>query len=193
MIQLNRTTKIVVTFAIVLGGIVSGDFLLAPRVSAAYEAGRLIDDSLFLDAGSMNKTDIQNFLVSKNSGLKDRQFTLSCYGADSQERRWYTAAGAQCDTLMPASAIIYYASQIYGVNPKVILGTLQKEQGLVTATNPTATQVNQARWQRLLRLRVNILLPEASHTTQCQIRKIATCTKNTAKRPKSSKRKASTS
>ena len=118
--------------------------LNAPKVSAEYNAGRIIDDAVFLDAKSMSAADIQNFLVARGSGLKNMSFTLQCYGAGSTERQWYTAAGAQCDTPIPASHIIYYAAQIYGVNPKVILATMQKEQSLTTAANPTVWQLTQA-------------------------------------------------
>lgn len=115
-----------------------------PKANAAYDAGRIIDDAMFLDARSMSITEIQAFLTARGSGLKDMSFTLQCYGSGSQERQWYTAAGAQCDTPLPASQIIYYASQIYGVNPKVILATMQKEQSLTTASNPTVWQLTQA-------------------------------------------------
>ncbi len=111
---------------------------------AAYEGGKLIDNAAFLNSSSMSKTDIQNFLASKGSGLASRSFVLNCYGADSKERQWYTAAGAPCDQNVPASHIIYYAAQIYGINPQVVLATLQKEQSLVTSPNPTDWQINQA-------------------------------------------------
>ena len=118
--------------------------LASPKAHAAYEGGRLIDDGLFLDANSMSKNQIQNFLESKNSGLKDMKFKLQCYGSDSKEREWYTNAGATCDVNIPASHIIYYAAKIYGVNPKAILVTMQKEQSLITASNPTNWQLSQA-------------------------------------------------
>ena len=119
-------------------------FIHAPKANAAYEAGLIIDDSVFLDAKSMSIADIQNFLTARGSGLRNMTFTLQCYGSGSQERQWYTAAGARCDTPIPASEIIYYAAQIYGVSPKVILTTMQKEQSLTTAANPTSWQLNQA-------------------------------------------------
>lgn len=131
--------------AIVVVGLVMGLSLIsALKTNAAYEAGRIIDDAPFLDSKSMSIADIQNFLVLKGSGLKDMRFTLSCYGSGSQERQWYTAVGATCDTNIPASEIIYYAAQVYGVSPRVILVTMQKEQSLVTATNPTSWQLSQA-------------------------------------------------
>lgn len=114
------------------------------QASAAYDGGRLVDNSVFLNAASMSPQDIQNFLVTRGSGLSSRSFQLNCYGPTSLERQWYTAAGAPCDQITPASHIIYYASQIYGVNPRVILATLQKEQSLITSPNPTDWQINQA-------------------------------------------------
>ncbi len=140
--RLNRRSTIGVT--VVLSGILLLITLCAPRASAAYDGGRIIDDTLFLDAKSMSISDIQNFLAARGSGLKDMTFTLQCYGSGSQERQWYTAAGARCDTPIPASEIIYYAAQVYGVSPKVILATMQKEQSLTTATNPTIWQLTQA-------------------------------------------------
>src|SRR5690606_11109224 len=53
-------------------------------------------------------------------------------------------AGAECDTEITVSHIIYYAARIDGVNPKVILATMQKEQSLVTTPNPSNSQLNKA-------------------------------------------------
>nr|MBA3758745.1 hypothetical protein [Candidatus Saccharibacteria bacterium] len=117
---------------------------LSPKVFAGYDGGKLIDNAAFLDANSMNASQIQSFLVGKGAGIANMNFVLNCYGQESKERQWYTAVGAACDTSMPASSIIFYAAQIYGINPKIILATLQKEQSLVTAPNPTSWQINQA-------------------------------------------------
>lgn len=141
---LSKVARSYVGIAIFVGLSFVMGLLYSPRISAAHEAGRIISDSAFLDSKSMSINDIQSFLSSKGSGLKDMSFTLSCYSSNSQERQWYTAAGATCDTNIPASQIIYYAAQIYGVSPKVILATMQKEQSLATATNPTTWQLTQA-------------------------------------------------
>ena len=114
------------------------------KAQAAYDGGRIIDNVVFLDAASMGIQDIQNFLVARGGGIANMSFVLNCYGTDSKERQWYTAVGAPCDQTVPASHIIYYAAQIYGVNPRVILATLQKEQSLITSPNPTSWQINQA-------------------------------------------------
>lgn len=120
-------------------------FILLPQSShAAYNGARIIDNGVFLNTNSMSISQIQAFLSSKGSGLAGRSFQLNCYGADSKERQWYTAVGAPCDQTVPASHIIFYASKIYGINPQVVLATLQKEQSLVTSPNPTDWQINQA-------------------------------------------------
>jgi hypothetical protein len=112
---------------------------------ADYQGGRLIDDNIFLNARAMSSVQgVQNFLVARGGGLANRSFLLNCYAGDSPERQWYTAVGAPCDQTVPASTIIYFAAQVYGINPQVILATLQKEQGLITAQNPTDWQLNQA-------------------------------------------------
>lgn len=119
-------------------------FVAAKPVSAAYNGDNLIDSTAFLNSAAMSANDIQSFLASKGSGLANRSFVLNCYGPSSKERQWYTAAGAPCDQNIPASHIIYYASQIYGINPQVALATMQKEQSLITTANPTDWQINQA-------------------------------------------------
>lgn len=132
--------------AVILAGLFMALFILVPskNASAAYDSARLIDNDIFLNSTSLPIPSIQAFLESKGSGLATRSFLLNCYGPDSKERQWYTAAGAPCDQTIPASQIIYYAAQIYGINPQVILATLQKEQSLISSPNPTDWQISQA-------------------------------------------------
>lgn len=121
------------------------------QVFAGYSGAHLIDNQVFVDGGStpsssakMSKAQIQSFLSNKGSGLATRSYKLDCYGADSKEREWYTSIGAPCDKKVPAAHIIYYVGRIYGINPQVILATLQKEQSLITSSNPTSWQINNA-------------------------------------------------
>lgn len=114
------------------------------KASAAYQAGRLIDNSVFLDAGSMSAPQIQSFLVGKNSGLSNMSFLVDCDLAGQQAKQIYASLGAPCGKDASAAAIIYYASHVYGINPRVIISTMQKEQSVITAPNPTSWQINQA-------------------------------------------------
>lgn len=117
--------------------------LFPAKSSAMYDNGKLIDDMVFLNAKSMTETEIQNFLVSKGGGIANKTFVFDCTSTGMSDP-YYRNAGAPCGQTVPASTIIYYAAQIYGVNPQVILATMQKEQSLITAPNPTSWQVNQA-------------------------------------------------
>nr|MBA3758774.1 hypothetical protein [Candidatus Saccharibacteria bacterium] len=130
----------------VLLSLASAVFLLgsSQKANAAYNGANIIDDVSFLNSSTMSASTIQSFLASKGSGLANRSFYLNCYGANSKERQAYTAVGAPCDQTVPASQIIYYAAQIYGINPQAILATLQKEQSLITSPNPTDRQIAQA-------------------------------------------------
>jgi hypothetical protein len=95
--------------------------ILPPRIAhASYNPNNLIDDIVFLNASAMNTTQIQSFLVDKGS-------YLASYSAP----RWIDGV------VVPASQIIYEAAQDYGLNPQVILATLQKEQSLVTNPSPS--------------------------------------------------------
>lgn len=85
----------------------------SPRVVAAsWEAGYIIDDSKFTNSGAMNAAMIQSFFQSKNS------VCLLNYNGSG----W-------------AAAVIKQEADNYGINPQVLLATLQKETGLVTTTS----------------------------------------------------------
>lgn len=91
---------------------------------AAYNESNLIDDSVFLDSNSMSQADIQSFLNSKGGALAS-----------------YTAPNTdpgQNNRMMSAAEIIYFTSQYIGINPQVIMATLQKEQSLITAPSPSS-------------------------------------------------------
>lgn len=118
-------------------------FAFSPKVSAMYDGGRLIDDMVFLNTNTMTESDIHNFIVNKGGGIANMSFVFDCTST-GMSAQYYQAAGAPCGQTVRAATIIYYAAQIYGINPQVILATMQKEQSVVTAPNPTTWQVNQA-------------------------------------------------
>ncbi|HEV2412537.1 MAG TPA: hypothetical protein VGS28_01885 [Candidatus Saccharimonadales bacterium] len=103
----------------------------------------LIDDSIFRNNTSMNASQIQSFLGAQGSGLANLTDVENC-GSTSDPTYSYEAQYYSCGQTEPDSKIIYDAGQAYGINPQVILATLQKEQSLVTTPNPTASQLNYA-------------------------------------------------
>jgi hypothetical protein len=90
-----------------------------------YSPAHLIDDYVMLNTSSMDQGAIQAFLSGKNSSLAN-----------------YVSFSGRDNANVSASQIIYEAARDYGINPQVILATLQKEQSLVTAQNPTSSQYN---------------------------------------------------
>lgn len=105
---------------------------------SAFQPGNIISDAVFFNSGTMSEAQIQSFLESK---------VPSCEAGYTCLKDWYdtsrtTAADAMCGAYAGgvrerASRIIYRVAQACGINPQVILVTLQKEQGLVTHTWPS--------------------------------------------------------
>ncbi len=104
--------------------------LVAPKTKAAFNSNNLMADSIFSDSSSMSAADINNFLnglasscISPNSGFEAR--VPSGYSP---------SGGFTFGDFTSAGQVIATAAQVYRVNPRVLLATLQKEQGLVTGT-----------------------------------------------------------
>lgn len=103
-----------------------------------FQPGNIISDAVFFDRSTMTESDIQAFLQSK---------VPNCQAGYTCLKDWYdtsrtTTADAMCGAYSGgvrerASRIIYKVAQACGINPRVILATLQKEQGLVLHTWPS--------------------------------------------------------
>ncbi|PKQ18352.1 MAG: hypothetical protein CVT68_03875, partial [Actinobacteria bacterium HGW-Actinobacteria-8] len=113
-----------------------------------WDPGNIISDQQFFDGEAMSVSQIQSFLNGKvptcntqwSSGpsdpivcLKDYRQTTISRAADAYCPNTYV--GASNET---AATIIYKAARACNISPKVLLVTLQKEQGLVTHTWPSA-------------------------------------------------------
>jgi hypothetical protein len=113
------------SFVIVLTGALF--ISLTGRAKAATNYNNVIDDVVFDNANSMSISQINSFLntfpnscISPNNGFTAPDVT----GYSPATKFQY---GGNVD----AGTIIYHAAQAYGINPQVLLVTLQKEQGLV--------------------------------------------------------------
>lgn len=121
-----------------------------PRTPAlsfeGFDPGNLISDEEFFDADAMDEAAIEEFIETWNRGCRTGVEETPCLSEYVEDSRSYPAdnycpggfEGRYGDT--PA-AIIARVAQSCGVNPQVILTTLQKEQGLITTSgmelNPT--------------------------------------------------------
>lgn len=109
-------------------------------VGGDFNAGNIISDATFYDSNTMTVAEIQSFLEAKRptcaSGftcLKDYKDSFSSRAADSR------CGALQGQDLMSAAAIIYWIGKACGVNPQALIVLLEKEQGLVSSSRPSAT------------------------------------------------------
>lgn len=105
-----------------------GYVIFAPAFPAlaAFNPNRLISDVEFTDVQAMDLTGIQRFLERRSGILKHARFI----DIDGTEHS--------------ASEIIFRAARAYGINPQVILVTLQKEQSLLENSNPSLRDLDWA-------------------------------------------------
>lgn len=121
----------------------------------AYTQTRLMDDQIFDNVGSLNATQVADFLAARPgpftklatastclSGYNDINFHWDNvkwhYGSDVD---WNTAWGP---AQIPASVVIAQAAQMWGINPEVLIATLQKEESLITGTSCDTWRYNSA-------------------------------------------------
>lgn len=109
-----------------------------------FDPGDIISDGQFFNAHAMSQAEVQAFLdehgaqCSGTQCLKTRTFDTENRNADQYCEAY---EGAQGET---AAAIIDKAARACHVSQKVLLTMLQKEQQLVTATNPSDFQFKAA-------------------------------------------------
>ena len=124
---------------------------VTPATSAAitgsdFAPGYIISDQLFFQRDAMTQTQIQAFLDLKigtcqNSNCLNVVRTTTTTRLTNKDNICEPYIGAT-DEL--ASEIIYKVQTACGISAKVLLATLQKEQGLVTATAPTDLKLRKA-------------------------------------------------
>lgn len=113
--------------------------------SSDFNPGRIISDSEFYAVNSMNVDQVQAFLNSKVTNcragytcLKDYRQNTGTIAADQY------CAGYPGGSNENAATIIIKTAASCGISPKVLLVLLEKEQGLVSDTWPTARQYDRA-------------------------------------------------
>lgn len=113
---------------------------------SAFDPGLIISDSVFFDFGSMTVEEIQAFLDSRVVNCRATDTAIDClknYRIDIPETPATEPGQVGPCTAIPAkpqataAEVIHAIANACGINPKVLIVTLQKEQGLVTSTRPT--------------------------------------------------------
>jgi len=115
-----------------------------------FDPGNIISDQYFYDSNAMSEAGIQSFLSSTvgNCGNSNCLAVLRLATPSKAEKRTganalvcsaYNGSGNES-----AAAIIFKVQQACGISAKVILVTLQKEQGLITKSAPSAGVLERA-------------------------------------------------
>ena len=105
--------------------------------NSKFDPGYIISDLVFYDASALSVDAVQAFLSAKGTGCVPASDGTACL-KDYRRATWSRAADAKCSGAYvgaadeSAAAIIVKVAQACGINPRVLLVTLQKEQGLVT-------------------------------------------------------------
>ncbi|WP_022881569.1 hypothetical protein [Gryllotalpicola ginsengisoli] len=107
-----------------------------------FDPGEIISDDVFFDTSTMSAASIQSFLGTRESGCASTTGSTPClyYYKQSTPTKAATTRCAQYpgSASESAAAIVYKVAVACGINPQVLLVTLQKEQGLVTSKAPTS-------------------------------------------------------
>ncbi len=122
--MIKRLTNILLAISVV--GISMFGFM--PAAHADFSHNLITDDATFNNTGSMSISSINSFL---------NQFPSSCIspnnGFSSPDPTGYNpSAGYTYGGNVSGGQVIYDAAQAYGLNPQVLIATLQKESSVVT-------------------------------------------------------------
>lgn len=150
--RVRRTTRtwgraLALLLACVLGIGLGVSVVAGPDESAEaadltkFRAGNIIADAVFYNSASMDEAKIQSFLNARVPTCSAGYVCLKSYTTATTSR----AADAYCSAysggaVESAARIIAKVAKACGINPQVLIVTLQKEQGLVTATAPSSTR-----------------------------------------------------
>ncbi|UOE26045.1 LGFP repeat-containing protein [Agromyces soli] len=137
---------------IVASGLSLAPATIAPTTAADaadgadFNPGMIISDAVFYDSKTMTVAQIQSFLNARvpecRSGytcLKDYRQTTKSQPARSEGCSAYSGQANES-----AALIIYKVANACGINPRVLIVLLEKEQGLVSDSWPSARQYRSA-------------------------------------------------
>ena len=109
------------------------------QVDSGFNPNKLIDDKVFADIQTFGGPEgIQKFLEAKNSVLADTSLGFVAKLKEPDNALLKTGLEdprPNLGRLRTAAELIWDASRQSGLNPQVILVTLNKEQGLITSAN----------------------------------------------------------
>ncbi|KQZ08727.1 hypothetical protein ASD23_10090 [Agromyces sp. Root1464] len=134
-------------------GLALGAALMPPAATSATAAsagdftpGNIISDARFFDANAMSQAQVQTFLEQMMPNCRATDPNLPCLRNFVGTTNTKPSSGAghctgyNSEGWESAARIIWRVGQACGINPQVLLVTLQKEQTLITSTAPSERQ-----------------------------------------------------
>ncbi|WP_306233272.1 cell wall-binding repeat-containing protein [Agrococcus beijingensis] len=114
-------------------------------VAADFDAGNLVSDQRFYDGGAMTAEQVQAFIDARSRGCDAGYTCLDTYTQDTIA----IAADAYCDALPAttdesAASIIARVGVACDISQRFLLVLIQKEQTLVTLSNPSPVRYERA-------------------------------------------------
>ncbi|SDK51966.1 LGFP repeat-containing protein [Cryobacterium psychrotolerans] len=108
---------------------------------ADFNPGMIISDAIFYNGRTMTAAQVQTFLNGKVPTCRSGYTCLKSYreSTTSQSAKSEGCAAYAGQLNETAASIIAKVGMACGINPKALLVLLEKEQGLVTGTHPTAS------------------------------------------------------
>jgi hypothetical protein len=137
------------TILVVLVATLLSPVIPAPRAEAAvaanFDPAYIISDELFYGTSAMSEGEIQNFLDAKIGTCRN----ALCLNVLRIDTITTTLGFGTCSTYVgaaneSAARMIYKVQRACSISAKVLLVTLQKEQGLVTSKAPTESILRKA-------------------------------------------------
>lgn len=164
-----KKLRVLFVFAVLLCSITTATAFAESTVAAdtsKFSAGRIIDDQVFFDSSGLSAAEVQNFLNSKvpvcdtngsqpYGGTTRAAFSASrgYYPPFTCLKNYVQDIGAKpadsfCkgypQSRKTAAEIIQGVAESCGINPRVLIVLLQKEQGLITDDWPWSLQYRSA-------------------------------------------------
>lgn len=117
-------------------------------VGSDFDPGYIIDDRVFYDASGFSAGEVQTFLNGKLSACRSGFTCLKDYAAATESRAADRYCGAyEGSAYETAAQMIDKVARACGINQRVLLVMLQKEQGLITSAAPTQRNFDAAMGQ----------------------------------------------
>ena len=123
---------------LIVAGLIGFSIFLTPiSMADVFDQNKIIDDAVFDNNGTMTADQVDSWL---NTYFGSTSCISTSHGFSAPDPTGYNPTqGFLYGSNVSAGKIIYDAAQAYGINPQVLLATLQKEQSLVDGSAGCST------------------------------------------------------